>query len=78
ISKALQWRSEAIWKAITRYNVQAVAVNLLCPNISWKDIADYSFLAEFDLLHHSRADIRSNDWAKPAHREATTKYFKLL
>lgn len=48
------------------------------PNISWKDIADYGFLAEFDLLCHSCADIRSNDWAKPAHWEATTKYFKLL
>ncbi|KAG1728427.1 hypothetical protein EDB19DRAFT_1897395 [Suillus lakei] len=78
ISKALQWHSETIRKDITRYNVQAAALNPPHPNISWKDIADYSFIAEFDLLRHSRAGIRSNDWAKPAHREATTKYFKLL
>ncbi|KIK32736.1 hypothetical protein CY34DRAFT_100864 [Suillus luteus UH-Slu-Lm8-n1] len=77
ISKALQRRSEAIRNAINRYNVQAVALNPPRPKISWKDIADYSFLGEFDLLRHSRTDIRSEDWAKPAHREATTKYFKL-
>ncbi|KAG1887724.1 hypothetical protein F4604DRAFT_1674896 [Suillus subluteus] len=78
ISKALQQNSETIRKAITRYSVQAAALNPLHPNISWKDIAEYGFLAEFDLLRHSRVDIRSDDWAKPAHREAMTKYFKLL
>ncbi|KAG2339224.1 hypothetical protein BDR05DRAFT_892034, partial [Suillus weaverae] len=77
ISKALQWRSEAIRNAINRYNVQAVALNPLHPKISWKDITDYSFLGEFDLLRHSHTNIHSKDWAKPAHREATTKYFKL-
>ncbi|KAG2140551.1 hypothetical protein DEU56DRAFT_870908 [Suillus clintonianus] len=78
ISKALQRCSETIRKAITRYNVQAAALNPPRPNILWKDIADYSFIAEFDLLRHSRTDIGSNDWAKPVHREATTKNFKLL
>ncbi|KAG1902920.1 uncharacterized protein F5891DRAFT_948438, partial [Suillus fuscotomentosus] len=78
ISKALQWWSETIWKAITCYNIQAAALNPPRPKISWKDIAEYGFLAEFDLLHHSHTDIRSNDWAKPAHQEATTKYLKLL
>ncbi|KAG2738887.1 hypothetical protein P692DRAFT_201842716 [Suillus brevipes Sb2] len=77
IGKALQRRSEAIRNAIKRYNIQAVALNPPRPKISWKDIADYSFLGEFDLLRHSRNDIRTDDWAKPAHREATTKYFKL-
>ncbi|KAG2120042.1 hypothetical protein DEU56DRAFT_928749 [Suillus clintonianus] len=77
IGKALQRRSEAIRNAINRYNIQAIALNPPRPKISWKDIADYSFLGEFDLLRHSRTDIRSEDWAKPAHREATTKYFKL-
>lgn len=46
--------------------------------MSWKDIADYSFLGEFDLLRYSRTDIREADWTKPAYREATTKHFKLL
>lgn len=78
IGKALQRRSEAIRNAINRYNTQAAALNPPRPKLSWKDIAEYSFLGEFDLLRHSRTDIRELDWTKPAHREATTKYFKLL
>jgi len=34
-------------------------------------------LAEFDLLRHSRTDVRRETWVQPAHREAVTKYFKL-
>ncbi|KAG2364356.1 hypothetical protein BDR07DRAFT_1279935, partial [Suillus spraguei] len=78
ISKALQWHFETIQKAIACYNIQAAALNLLHPNILWKDIAEYGFLAKFNLLRHSCVDIRSDDWAKPAHQEAMTKYFKLL
>ncbi|KAG1733158.1 hypothetical protein EDB19DRAFT_1639857, partial [Suillus lakei] len=53
----LQQHSETICKAIARYNVQAAALNPPCDKISWKDIADYSFLAEFDLLQHSCNDV---------------------
>ncbi|KAG1882318.1 hypothetical protein F4604DRAFT_1879457 [Suillus subluteus] len=77
ITKALQRHSEAIQNAINRYNIQAVALNPPHLKISWKDIADYSFLGKFDLLRNSCTNIRSEDGAKPAHREATTKYFKL-
>lgn len=77
ISKALQRRSEAIRAAINRYNVQAEALQPPRPKISWKDIAEYSFLGEFDVLRYSREDVRSNDWTRPAFREATTKFFKL-
>ncbi|KAG1885348.1 uncharacterized protein F5891DRAFT_1201804 [Suillus fuscotomentosus] len=69
ISKALQRRSDTIRNAINRYNIQAASLIPPRQTITWKDIAEYSFLGEFDLLH--------KDWARPAHREATTKYFKL-
>lgn len=91
----MQRRSEAIRNALSRYNVQAAALDPPRPQLSWKDITEYSFLGEFDfmlsysdttehsflgefdLLRHSRTDIRELDWTKPAHREATVKYFKL-
>jgi hypothetical protein len=57
--------------------MQAVALNPLRARISWKDIADYSFLGEFDVLRHSRTDIHELDWAKPTHREALVKFYKL-
>ncbi|KAG1810630.1 uncharacterized protein BJ212DRAFT_1245459, partial [Suillus subaureus] len=45
--------------------------------LSYSDITEHSFLGEFDLLHHSCTDIHELDWTKPAHCEATVKYFKL-
>ncbi|KAF8441341.1 hypothetical protein L210DRAFT_2067464 [Boletus edulis BED1] len=76
ISKALQRRSEAIRKAIARYNTQAVALNPPRPTISWKDITKYTILGEFDLLRQARDDVRMQEWARPAVREATAKFFK--
>jgi hypothetical protein len=35
-------------------------------------------LGEFDLLRHARNDVRQEDWAKPAVREATVQYLGLL
>ena len=77
IGKALQRRSEAIRNALNRYNVQAAKLTPPRPPLSWKEIVDYSFLAEFDLLRHSREDIRHQPWVQVARREATVKYFKL-
>ncbi|KAI5985008.1 hypothetical protein EDD15DRAFT_2138038, partial [Pisolithus albus] len=77
ISKGLQRRSEAIRKAITWYNIQAGVLNPPWPPISWKDIMQYMFLGEFDLLWHARDDIREHIWTKPAVHEATAKFFKL-
>ena len=77
ISKALQRRSEAIRKALDRYNTQAARLNPPRSTLSWEEIVDYTFIREFDLLRHSRDDIRSVSWAQPACREATLKFFKL-
>jgi len=77
ISKALQRRSEAIKKALNRYNTQAARLTPPRSPLTWKEIVDFTFIGEFDLLRYSRADIRAELWVKPARREATTKYFKL-
>ncbi|KAG2336948.1 hypothetical protein BDR05DRAFT_895987, partial [Suillus weaverae] len=63
--------------ALSHYNVQAAALTPPHLSLSWKDITEYTFLGEFDLLCQSHADIHELDWAKPAHREVTVKYFKL-
>ncbi|KIM50488.1 hypothetical protein SCLCIDRAFT_85842, partial [Scleroderma citrinum Foug A] len=68
--------SEAIRKAITQYNIQAAALHPPWAPISWKDITQYTFLGEFDLLWHTREDIRECLWVRPAIREATAKFFK--
>jgi hypothetical protein len=77
IAKALQSRSEAIRKALTKYNTEAAKLSPPCPKLSWNQIVDYGFLAEFDLLRYARNDIRTQDWTDPAWREATIKYLQL-
>ncbi|KAG1795023.1 uncharacterized protein HD556DRAFT_1431731 [Suillus plorans] len=61
ITKALQQRSDAIRNTINCYSTQATALVPPRPKLMWKDIVEYSFLGEFDLLRHS----------------PTVKYFKL-
>ena len=76
ISKALQYHSEAICFAIEWYNNEAKKLVPPAPQLSWKQIANYTFLAEFDILR-LRLHLQDEPWVKPAHREATVKYFKM-
>lgn len=46
------------------------------PNLTWDDVVEYAFLADFDLLRDSREDIRDRPWAKPACRVAMDQHFK--
>ncbi|KAG1763277.1 hypothetical protein EV702DRAFT_982927 [Suillus placidus] len=57
LGKALQCCLDAICNAINCYNTQATALNPPHSKISWKDIADYGFVAEFDLLQYSHNNI---------------------
>ncbi|KAG1749166.1 uncharacterized protein EDB91DRAFT_1235645 [Suillus paluster] len=77
LSKLSLSGTDAIQNTINRYNTQAATLVPPRPTLAWKDIVEYSFLGEFDLLRQSRTDIRDADWTAPAHREATVKYFKL-
>jgi len=77
IAKALQHCSEAIRKALTKYNQQAQRLTPIRSTLSWVQVVDYGFLGEFDLLRNSRTDVRSEEWAKPGNRELTTRYMEL-
>lgn len=77
IAKALQTRSEAIRRALTNYNTEARKLKPPQPKLTWEEIVEYSFLAEFDLLRNARTDIRTKLWTDPSRREATIKYLRL-
>ena len=47
------------------------------PLLSWENIVEYAFLADFDLLRDTREDITTKSWAKPASRLASDSYFKM-
>jgi hypothetical protein len=50
IAKALQVQSKAIWSALHRYNLAASALDLPRQHLSWEEVIDYTFLANFDIL----------------------------
>jgi hypothetical protein len=78
IAKALQARSKAVKTALTQYNAAAAALAPPRTELSWEQIVDYVFLADFDLLREGRDDIRGELWAQPAGRAAMDQHFKLL
>ena len=77
IGKALQARSSAIRTALNRYNTATQALSPPRQTLHWKEVVEYAFLADFDLLRDARQDISQRPWAKPAARLATDLHFKI-
>ncbi|KAJ7062969.1 hypothetical protein B0H15DRAFT_794779 [Mycena belliarum] len=77
IAKALQARSKAVRNAIDRYNAAAILLEPPMPQLTWEQVVEYAFLADFDLLRDTRAEIRARPWMRPAYRLALDKYFRL-
>jgi hypothetical protein len=77
ISKALQSHSQAIRSALDRYNSAARLLPVPHRQLNWKEVVEYAFLADFDLLRDARQDISDRPWATPAGRLAMDLYFKI-
>ncbi|KAF8341085.1 hypothetical protein F5887DRAFT_1062512 [Amanita rubescens] len=70
-------RSHSIKKALQNYNAAATALRPSAPKLTWEEVVEYAFLADFDLLRATRQDIREKPWAKPANRTLRDTYFKM-
>jgi hypothetical protein len=77
IGNALKARSKAVCMALQNYNIAAQALVPPRPALSWDDVVEYAFLADFDLLCDTRSDVRLRVWAKPASRVLMDQYFKM-
>jgi hypothetical protein len=79
IAKHLKVRSQTIRSAVNTYNRAASSLKPPREMIKYVDVLDMGFVAQFDLLRHSRPgyDIRKEPWAEPATRVLTDKYFEL-
>ncbi|KAF8341848.1 hypothetical protein F5887DRAFT_887753 [Amanita rubescens] len=75
IGIALKTRSHAIHTAVNNYNDAAKAFNR--SELSWEDVVEYAFLAEFDLLRDCRDDVRKKPWASPSSRKLSDEHFKI-
>ncbi|KAJ6450265.1 hypothetical protein C8R45DRAFT_1057216 [Mycena sanguinolenta] len=78
IAKALQARSKAIRNAIDRYNAVAEDMTPPKPTLSWEEVVNYGFLAEFDILRDTADSIHSRPWTRRSYRVAMDRYFKIL
>lgn len=78
IAKALQARSKAVKNAIDRFNTAASLLSPPMPELNWDQVVDYAFVADFDILRDTRAEIQSRPWTRPAYRLAMDQYFKTL
>ena len=78
IGNALRSRLVAIRTAVAKYNIAAANLSPPRLELSWEEVVEYAFLADFDLLRDARQDIRSRPWATPAARQAMDGYFKLI
>ncbi|KAJ6482202.1 hypothetical protein C8R47DRAFT_1073766 [Mycena vitilis] len=76
-AKALQTRSRTIRTALARYNDAAVALDPPQRVLSWNDVVEYTFLADFDILRDPEANAVICPWATPAARELMDTYFKI-
>jgi hypothetical protein len=77
IAKALQSRSQAIRSALERYNTAARLLPTPRRQLDWKEVVEYAFLADFDLLRDARQNVSDRPWATPAGRLAMDLYFKI-
>jgi hypothetical protein len=77
IAKALQACSKAICTALECYNVAVQAQIPPRPQLTWTDVVEYAFLADFDLLRDARQDIRQRPWTRPACRLAMDTFFTI-
>ncbi|KAK7676309.1 hypothetical protein QCA50_020726 [Cerrena zonata] len=79
IWKALKTRGKAIRNALKAYNALAVKMAPPAPQLEWKEVVNYGFVSEFELLRHTYAhgDVATSHWIIPAHREVLSKFFKI-
>ncbi|KAJ7156363.1 hypothetical protein C8R46DRAFT_1226584 [Mycena filopes] len=77
IAKALQARSQAIRNALKTYNAATASIVPQGRKLSWDEVVEYAFLADFDLLRDPETFGQVKPWSTPAARILLDKYFKI-
>ncbi|KAJ7714166.1 hypothetical protein B0H14DRAFT_2644538 [Mycena olivaceomarginata] len=77
IAKVLQASSKAVRNTIDQYNAAAIALDPPMASLTWEQVGKYTFLANFDILRDTRAEVQSRPWTRPAYRLAMDTYFKI-
>ncbi|KAJ7724529.1 hypothetical protein B0H16DRAFT_1472382 [Mycena metata] len=78
IAKALQTRSKTIRAALARYNTAASALDPPRRHVTWEEVIDFTFLADFNILRDPEGISELRPWATPAARQLMDTHFKIL
>lgn len=77
IANNLKRRSQAVKTAVKEYNVAAANFDSNIKEIDAKEVLEYVYIGQFDILRCSRRQVTSKPWTRPAEREALISYFRL-
>ncbi|KAF7371734.1 hypothetical protein MVEN_00029900 [Mycena venus] len=77
IAKSLKAWCGAVQNAIQHYNIAARALEPPAPELTWDQVVEYAFLADFDFLRVTDEDVLKKPWSRPAYRLAMDSYFKI-
>ncbi|KAJ6631993.1 hypothetical protein B0H10DRAFT_2206396 [Mycena sp. CBHHK59/15] len=78
IAKALQSQLKAVKTMLYKYNNATSVLEVPQEPLTWEQVVEYTFLADFDLLCEAQDDIRKEPWALPSGRIAMDQHYKLL
>ncbi|EUC65967.1 hypothetical protein RSOL_504150 [Rhizoctonia solani AG-3 Rhs1AP] len=77
ITKALYRREKAIHTALNEYNNAACRIDPPRPQIDFKELSEYAYLADFDLLKFSEHGVRDAAWSQPTNRRGIQLWQKI-
>lgn len=77
IANNLKRRSQAVKMAVKEYNLAAANFDSSIKEIDAKEVLEYVYIGQFDILRCSRRQITAKPWSRPAEREALISFFRL-
>lgn len=77
IANNLKRRSQAVKTAVKEYNLAAANFDSSIKEIDAKEVLEYVYIGQFDILRCSRRQITAKPWSRPAEREALISFFRL-
>lgn len=63
--------------AVKEYNTAAANYDSNIKEIDAKEVLEYVYIGQFDILRSSRRQVTTKPWARPAEREALVSFYKL-
>ncbi|KAJ7334637.1 hypothetical protein DFH08DRAFT_813710 [Mycena albidolilacea] len=74
---ALQARSKAVRNIINRYNAAVIVMETPMAQFTWEQVVEYTFLADFDILRDTCAEVQAKPWTRPSYHLTMDTYFKI-